>query len=341
MFRFADPQYLWLLLLIPILAIIHIIYVVKYRKKLSKFGDVELLRQLSPYVSKYRPTVKFLLMMLALVLMIAMIARPQVGATISKEKRTGIETIIALDISNSMLAEDIKPSRLERSKMLIENLIDNFKDDRIGMVVFAGDAFIQLPITSDYISAKMFLQDISPLMIENQGTNIGEAVNLSLHSFTKDDKTGKAIIIITDGEDHEGEALKKAEKAAMQGIKVFVLGIGSIQGAPIPLGNGDFLKDNKGEVVMTALNEDMCRNVAEAGKGVYIHVDNTSFVESRLDAELKKLQQGEINGVVYKDFDEQFQAVGIILLILLIAEICVLDVKSGVMGRIDKLVRKK
>lgn len=340
MFRFADPQYLWLLSLIPILVIIHIIYLIKRRNRLRKFGDTELVRMLTPKASKYRPTVKFLLTLIALVLIIIMLARPQTGATISKDKRQGIEVVIALDISNSMLAEDVKPSRLERSKMLIENLIDHFYNDRICFVVFAGDAFVQLPITSDYLSAKMFLQDTSPSLIEAQGTDIGEAINLSLQSFTKDEQYGKAVILITDGEDHEGDAEKMAEKAAKKGVKVFVLGIGSSKGSPISLGNGDFQKDNSEQVVMTALNEDMCRKVAEAGQGSYIHVDNTSMVENKLDKELKKLQKGEINGVIYKDFDEQFQVVAILCLMFLIIEVLVLEVKNKTLNKVDGFIKR-
>lgn len=340
MFRFADPQYLWLLSLIPILVIIHIIYLIKRRNRLRKFGDTELVRMLTPKASKYRPTVKFLLTLIALVLIIIMLARPQTGATISKDKRQGIEVVIALDISNSMLAEDVKPSRLERSKMLIENLIDHFYNDRICFVVFAGDAFVQLPITSDYLSAKMFLQDTSPSLIEAQGTDIGEAINLSLQSFTKDEQYGKAVILITDGEDHEGDAEKMAEKAAKKGVKVFVFGIGSSKGSPIPLGNGDFQKDNSEQVVMTALNEDMCRKVAEAGQGLYIHVDNTSMVENKLDKELKKLQKGEINGVIYKDFDEQFQVVAILCLMFLIIEVLVLEVKNKTLNKVDGFIKR-
>lgn len=340
MFRFADPQYLWLLSLIPILVIIHIIYLIKRRNRLRKFGDTELVRMLTPKASKYRPTVKFLLTLIALVLIIIMLARPQTGATISKDKRQGIEVVIALDISNSMLAEDVKPSRLERSKMLIENLIDHFYNDRICFVVFAGDAFVQLPITSDYLSAKMFLQDTSPSLIEAQGTDIGEAINLSLQSFTKDEQYGKAVILITDGEDHEGDAEKMAEKAVKKGVKVFVLGIGSSKGSPIPLGNGDFQKDNSEQVVMTALNEDMCRKVAEAGQGSYIHVDNTSMVENKLDKELKKLQKGEINGVIYKDFDEQFQVVAILCLMFLIIEVLVLEVKNKTLNKVDGFIKR-
>lgn len=341
MFRFEDPRYLWLLLLIPVLAIVRAVCMRRRMKKLRRFGDVGLLRQLAPDVSKYRPAVKFWLIQASLTLMIVMLARPQSGATISKDNRTGIEIIIAFDISNSMLAEDVEPSRLERGKMLVENLIDRFKDDRLGLVVFAGDAFVQLPLTSDCMSAKMFLQDINPSLIETQGTDIGEAIRLSLHSFTKDKDTGKAIIIITDGEDHEGGAEDMAKEAEGKGVKVFILGVGSPHGAPIPVGGGDYLKDNSGQVVMTSLNEDMCRKIAGAGKGMYIHVDNANVVENRLAQELKKLQKGEINGIVYKDFDEQFQAVGIIVLLLLVVEAVTLDARKGFFHRITLFKKEK
>jgi Ca-activated chloride channel family protein len=268
--------------------------------------------------------------MVALALLIVMLARPQMGSKISKEKRQGIETIIALDISNSMLAQDVEPSRLEKSKMLVENLVDHFNNDKIGLIVFAGDAFVQLPITSDYISAKMFLQNADPSLIQQQGTDIGEAIRLAMHSFSQNDKTGKAIIVITDGEDHEGDAEAMAKEAEKNGIHVFILGVGSKQGAPIPLGEGDYLKDNSGQVVMSALNEDMCKRVAEAGKGTYIYVDNSSSAEAKLDAEISKLQKGEINKVLYSEYDEQFQAVGILVLLILIIEVLILECNNPV-----------
>lgn len=328
MFRFEDPIYLWLLLLIPLLAIVRLISLRSKRKKLKRLGDPELLSQLSPDVSKVRPAVKFWLLEAALALIVVMVARPQMGRQINSDKREGIETIIAMDISNSMLAQDVTPSRLEKSKMMVEDLVDHFNQDKIGLIVFAGDAFVQLPITSDYISAKMFLQNIDPSLIQTQGTDIGQAIDLAMHSFTQDTKTGKAIIVITDGEDHEGGAEEMAEKAHDAGINVYILGIGDPKGAPIPIGNGQYMKDKSGNTVMTALNEDMCKKVAAAGKGVYIHVDNSGIAEEQLDNELDKLQKGEINNVVYSDFDEQFQAVGILVILLLVIEVLVFETKT-------------
>ena len=328
MFRFEDPIYLWLLLLIPLLAIVRLISLRSKRKKLKRLGDPELLSQLSPDVSKVRPAVKFWLLEAALALIVVMVARPQMGRQINSDKREGIETIIAMDISNSMLAQDVTPSRLEKSKMMVEDLVDHFNQDKIGLIVFAGDAFVQLPITSDYISAKMFLQNIDPSLIQTQGTDIGQAIDLAMHSFTQDTKTGKAIIVITDGEDHEGGAEEMAKKAHDAGINVYILGIGDPKGAPIPIGNGQYMKDKSGNTVMTALNEDMCKKVAAAGKGVYIHVDNSGIAEEQLDNELDKLQKGDINNVVYSDFDEQFQAVGILVILLLVIEVLVFETKT-------------
>ncbi len=341
MLRFEDPIYFWLLLLIPLLALIRLCGIIKRKKKLRKFGDPELLKLLMPDVSRYRPEVKFWLLEGALAMLIVMLARPQMGVKVSNEKRQGIETLIALDISNSMLAEDVSPSRLDKSKMLVENLVDHFTNDKIGLVVFAGDAFVQLPITSDYVSAKMFLQNTHPSLIASQGTDIAQAIRLSMNSFTQDAKTGKAIILITDGEDHQGGAEEAAKAAKAKGIKVFILGIGSTKGAPIPLGGGDYLKDRQGQVVMTAVNEDMCRRVAAAGSGTYIHVDNTSDAEKVLDNEISKMQKGELSSVIYSDYDEQFQAFAIIALILLVAEIVILSRKNPIAMRMNLFKGKK
>ena len=335
MFRFEDPIYLYLLAVIPLLMLIRFLMVRQQKKRLRKFGDPELVRQLMPDVSRLRPAVKFWLLLGALALLIVVLARPQMGTKISHEKRTGIETIICLDISNSMLAEDVAPSRLDRSKMMVENLVDHFTNDKIGLIVFAGDAFTQLPITSDYVSAKMFLSSIDPSMIATQGTDIATAINMASHSFTQQEGVGKAIIVITDGEDHEGGALEAAKEAKQRGMNTYVLGVGSPNGAPIPTGNGDYMKDNTGQTVMTGLNEEMCRQLADAGGGAYIHVENNSNAQDQLDNALDKLAKKEISSTIYSDYDEQFQAVGIIVLLLLIIEICIMDVKSPLLKKVS------
>lgn len=328
MFRFENPAFLYLLIIIPVIIVIRLLEMRKRKLKLKKFGDLSLLKLLMPDVSSSRKSLKFWLMIAALALLIVMLARPQMGTKISQEKRKGIEVIISLDISNSMRAEDVVPSRLDKSKMLVENMVDNFTNDKVGLVVFAGDAFIQLPITSDYVSAKMFLQNTDPSLIATQGTDLAGAIELSSKSFTQQDKVGRAILIITDGEDHEGGAIEAAEKARKNGIRVFVLGVGSTKGSPVPDGNGGYMKDNSGQEVISALNEEMCKQVAQAGGGAYIHVDNTSLAQRQLNDELTKLQKGDISSVVYSEYDEQFQAVGILVLILLIIEMLILERKN-------------
>jgi Ca-activated chloride channel family protein len=239
-----------------------------------------------------------------------------------------------------MMAEDVVPSRLEKSKMLVESLVDHFTNDKVGLVVFAGDAFVQLPITSDYVSAKMFLQNADPSLIATQGTDLARAINLAMHSFTQQDKVGRAIIVITDGEDHEGGALEAAKEARKRGINVFILGVGSTKGAPIPTGDGGYMKDESGQTVMTALNEQMCREVAQAGSGTYIHVDNTADAQQQLNDALTKLQKGETSSVIYSEYDEQFQAFGIIAILLLVAEIMILETRNPIFRKIH-LFRKK
>ena len=342
MFRFADPIYLYLLAVIPVLAVIRFLTYRNQKKRLRKFGDPKLLRELMPDVSRFRPAVKFWILQGALALLIVMLARPQFGTKINNEQRVGIETIIAMDISNSMMAEDITPSRLDRSKMMVENLVDHFTNDKIGLIVFAGDAFVQLPITSDYVSAKMFLSSIDPSMMATQGTDIARAIDMATHSFTQEEGIGKAIIVITDGEDHEGGALEAAKAAKDAGMRVFVLGVGSTKGSPIPIpGSNDFMKDNTGNTVMSALNEDMCRQVAQAGGGAYIHVENNSAAQDQLDKELDKLAKKETTSTVYSEFDEQFQAVAILALLLLILEICIFDRRNPLLKRLSLFGSKK
>lgn len=341
MFRFEDPIYLWLLLIIPVLLAAHHISNIKRAKRLRTFGDIGLLKNLMPDVSVLRHNIKAYLLLIVLSLLIIVLARPQLGSKISHEKRNGIEAIIAVDISNSMLAQDVMPSRLDKSKLLIENLIESFTNDKIGLIVFAGDAFVQLPITSDYVSAKMFLQSIDPAQIEAQGTDITKALNLSMNSFTQQKNIGKAIILITDGENHEGNAMEMARKAYEKGIHVYILGIGDTKGSPIPLSEGGYLTDNNGQTVMTALNEQMCKDIAQAGNGMYIHVDNTNDAQKRLNDELAKLQKGDTESVIYSEYAEQFQAVCIIILILLILEVCLLEVQNSKLKKMNLFSSKR
>ena len=340
MFRFENPTYLYLLLTIPALILLYIAVWVNRRKKFRKLGDPKLISMLMPDFSVHRKILKTSILFVALAVLIIMLARPQMGTKINRDERVGIESIIAMDISNSMYATDVKPSRLDKSKMLIEDMVDNFTDDKIGLVVFAGDAFVQLPITSDYVSAKMFLADTSPALIKTQGTDIALAIDKSVRSFTQTEDVGRALILITDGEEHDGDAENAAKEALKRGIKVYVLGVGSPSGSPIEMPDGSYLKDRSGQVVVTHLNEDMCRRIAKAGGGAYIHVDNTNDATEKLNEEISKLQKGHLNTNEYSSYDEQFQAFGIIAILLLIIEVCIMERKTPLQKRI-RLFKKK
>ena len=334
MFRFENPLYLYALAIIPLLALLHYGTNVLRRRRLRKYGDPSLLKPLMPDVSRWRPEVKFWLLTAALAMMIVCLARPQYGTKIDTRKRKGIEAIIALDVSNSMLAEDVKPSRLAKSKMLLSNLIDNMTDDKVGLIVYAGDAYTQLPITSDYVSAKMFLDNISPAMISVQGTDIARAIELATHSFTQQQGVGRAIFVITDGEDNEGGAVEAARSAQKKGMNVYVLGVGSPEGAPIPMpGSNGYITDHAGNTVVSKLNEDMCREIASAGGGAYIYVDNSSSAQSALQKHVDRLAKVEIESQLYSEFDEHFRDFAWMALVLLIIEILLLARQNHVFGR--------
>ena len=330
MFQFANPNYLYLLIVIPCLIALFFYRNYCRRQDLKKYGDPSLLEHLMPTVSRTRPSLKFWLLLSALALIIVLLARPQFGSKIETVKRSGVETMIALDISNSMLAQDVTPSRLEKAKKLISRLVDTFDNDKVGMIVFAGEAFTQLPITTDYVSAKMFLSSISPSLITTQGTDIGGAITLATRSFTPQEEVGRAIIIITDGENHEGGALEAAQEAAKKGMKVFVLGIGSPDGSPIPseTNENQYRKDAQGNVVITKLNEPMCQQIAQAGNGMYIRVDNTNSAERLLNDEIGKLAKKDVESQVFTEFDEQFQPLAWIIIILLVLEMLILERKN-------------
>lgn len=329
MFRFGEPIYLYFLLIIPFLVVFYIYTNYRRRKKLRQYGDPELMAHLMPNVSKYRPDVKFWLVTAALVMVIFMLARPQFGSKMETVKRQGVETVVALDISNSMLAQDVTPSRLEKSKKLVSRLVETFNNDKVAMIVFAGEAFTQLPITSDYISAKMFLETISPSLITTQGTDIRGAIDLAMKSFTPNEGVGRAIVLITDGENHEGGAVEAAQQAAEKGVRVFVLGVGSPDGSPIPVeGTNDFRRDKDGNVVVTKLNEQMCQEIAKAGNGMYVRVDNTNNAERALNAEINKLAKADVETQVYTEFDEQFDVLAWLALILLAADVMLLNRKN-------------
>ena len=342
MFRFEEPAYLYLLLLLPVLAVFYLYSNYRRRKAIKEFGDPELLAALMPEVSKYRPDVKFWLVCTALGLFAILLARPQFGSKLETVKRQGVEVMIALDISNSMLAQDVQPSRLAKAKRLVAQLVEKMQNDKVGMIVFAGDAFTQLPITSDYISAKMFLESIDPSLISKQGTAIGAAINLGIKSFTPQEGVGRTLIVITDGENHEGGALEAAKAAAEKGIQVNVLGVGFPEGAPIPIpGTNEYRKDRNNEVIVTRLNEQMCQEIAKNGKGIYARVDNTNNAQKIIAKEIDKMAKFDVETQVFTEFNEQFQAVAWIILILLLAEMLVLERKNPLFRNIHLFSNKK
>ena len=329
MFKFANPEYLYLLVLVPVLVVLHIVSNIRRRRKLSDYGAEELLSRLMPDVSSVRPNIRFWLLFSAYTLCCFLLARPQFGSKQETVTRRGIETVIALDISNSMMADDVAPNRLEKSKRIISNLVDQFKDDKVGLIVFAGDAFVQLPITNDFISAKVFLNTIAPGLITRQGTDIKQAIELATRSFTPNEGVGKAIIVITDGENHEGGAVEAAQAAAEKGYIVYVMGVGLPSGSPIPGDRkGEFRKDKEGNIVVTHLDEEMCRSIAAAGKGVYFYVDNSNAAEKALRKEMDKLAKADIETTVYTEYDEQFAIIAWMILIVLLVEIIICDSRN-------------
>ena len=333
---------LWWLITIPVFVIAYIIITKRKQRQLMEFGDPELMAQLMPDASKSRPIVKFTLLMVALVLLIVAAARPQYGQQEKTVKRQGIEVMVALDISNSMLAEDVAPNRLDRAKQMLSKMIDNMTDDKVGLVVFAGEAFTQLPITCDYVSAKMFLNTISPKLIPTQGTAIGTALQTAIRSFgSQESDAGRAIILITDGENHEDDATAVAKQAQELGIQVFVIGIGKPEGSPIPVpGTNDYIKDRSGQVVVSRLNEEMCQEIAQAGKGAYVRCDNTNTAMRALQQELDRIATTDLETTVYADYNEQYQSFLLISLLLLVIDCFILMRQNHRLNRMDLFKEK-
>lgn len=337
MLRFEDPKYLYLLLLLVVWAVIYVASCFVRRRRLRRFGDPRLILGLMPDASPRRQHAKFAIAMLAAAMLIIALARPQMGLAVDNEKKQGIEAIIALDISNSMMAEDVAPNRLECAKQLLSSLIDRMDNDKVGIVVFAGDAFTQLPITSDGISANMFLDAVKPSLISRQGTAIEQAINVATKSFTQKENVGRAIIVITDGEDHEGGAEKAAADAAKRGIRTFVIGVGGESGAPVPdpANHGRYITDKSGETVISRLNKDMCRKIAEAGKGTFIRLTNAPTARERLFSDLDKIKKSEMSSAVYSSYDEQFQWFALLALIALIADAVIMERKNRILRRLN------
>jgi Ca-activated chloride channel homolog len=310
MFRFANHNFLYLFGIIPVLIVFYIIVRQIQKRNIKRFTEDSFVDTLMPLRSNTRNNLKFIILLFIISSLIIAIARPQFGSKLLNIKRQGIEMIIALDVSRSMMAEDIKPNRLERAKQAIISLINKMQDDKIGMIVFAGDAYTQLPITSDYISAKVFLSNINTDIVSKQGTAIASAIDLGVKSFTQDEKASKVIVIISDGENHEGDAVSAAQQAAEKGIKVYTIGMGSPQGSPIPLHSGmdqgGFLKDRQGAVVITRMDATMLSKIAAAGNGDFYSASTGNIGLMQLYNKLNKLNKSEVESKVYSDYDDQF-----------------------------------
>lgn len=330
MFKFANPEFLYLFILIPFLVAGFILLNILKKKDVMKLGTLALVKKMMPELSLKRSYLKFWVTLVIIGLGIIIIARPQFGTKIDKLDKKGIELVIAIDVSNSMMANDITPSRLAKAKQMLMRIIDQRRDDKIAMVVFAGEAYIQLPMTADNQSAKLFLETIDPSLVPVQGTAIADAINMSMSCFSSDDSMDKAIVLITDGENLEGDAEQAAKAAADKGIHVNVVGIGSTQGANIPIAPGSSVlkRDSQGNLVETKLDEETCRKIASAGKGLYAHADNSNSALKSLQEELEKLQKGEVDSIAYSEYDDKFPIFAWAMLVLLFIEVCIFDKKN-------------
>ncbi len=345
MFSFANPYLLYLLFLVPLVALLFLFAQWARRRKLKRYGQLSVLQHLMPDASRYKPWLKLVLQLVAIAALVIVLARPRAGAKEEISEVEGIEVMICLDVSNSMLASSTDDpngvSRLQRAKMILEKLIDKLDNDKVGLIVFAGDAYTQLPITSDFVSAKMFLNSISTEMVPTQGTSIGAAIDMAMRSFTPDDEMQKAIIVITDGESFDDDPIASTKEAVSQGIQVDVIGLGSTKGALIPIGsNGQFMRDDTGNPVTTRLDEEMAQKIAQAGEGIYVQGASSTVVND-IQEQLDTLAKSSLEKVVYAASAEQFPVFGWIALAFLIIDIFMLDRKVGWLKKINFFSKKK
>jgi Ca-activated chloride channel family protein len=323
MLLFADYKYLYLLLLIPVFLLGYALLRGLRKRRVKAFGEPELVNALMPSRSRSKGWVRMVLFCLGFLFFVLGLARPQTGAKLSERKTKGAEIIVALDVSNSMLAQDYSPNRLERAKLAISRLTDLLQDDRIGLVIFAGTSFVQLPVTTDYVSAKMFLSSIDTGSIPIQGTAIGDAIRLSIKSFSAQSEKSRVIIVISDGENHEDDPVAAAKDAAEFGIKVYTIGVGSAEGQPIPVEGGSLLRDSKGEIVVTKLDEKTLREIARAGNGAYIHAGNEEFGLNPIVQDIRRLEDEEFGSIVFEEYDEQYMYFFGIALLLFVIEMLI------------------
>lgn len=345
MIRFAQSELLWLLALIPVLVILFLSMLWWRKKALKRWSDSELLQVLIPAKSSVKPVIKFSLLMAAAACVILAMARPQIGTKMEEVKRKGSDIMICLDVSNSMNAEDIRPTRLERSKQAIYRLLDKLKGDRIGLIVFAGQAYVQLPITTDYNAARLFLSTINTDMVPTQGTAIGAAINLAMQSIDDSISKNTSFIIITDGENHEDDAVASAKAAAAKGIVIHTIGMGSPEGAPIPIyRNGirtGFMQDQSGKTVITRLNPEVLSEIADAGKGKFVQASNSDDGLDIILKQVNEMEKREIGTFLYTDYEEQYQYFLLAALVLMISEFLMNERKSRWIEKLKSFAEQK
>ncbi len=324
MFRFANSEYLYLLLLIPVLAIIYALVARRRRHLLAKFGNLELLQGLMPDFSRGRLRLKFVLYLLAFACVVLAAARPQFGSKLREEKSKGVEMMLVVDVSNSMLAEDFEPNRLERTKYAIGKLFEGLHQERVGLVAFAGEPKVQLPITSDYRMAQAFAKRLSPSLVGEQGTAIGKALQLATLSFSSQSEQSRVIVLITDGENHEDDAVEAARVAKEQGIRIYTIGIGTPEGAPIKI-DGEFVKDEDGQMVVSKLGEHMLEQIASITDGAYVRATKQSIGLEEIVKSINEMEKSELSTVRYEEYNEQYQYLLAVALSLLLLESLILS----------------
>jgi len=339
MYQLDEKIWFWVLGIIPIIFLIFLVLQIWKQKSQSKFADKQLLKRLSPNRSLFKSILKLVVISLAFACLAIALVNPKIGTKLETVKREGVDIVFAIDVSKSMLAEDIAPNRLEKTKQLVTQIINNLASDRVGIIAYAGKAFPQLPITTDYAAAKMFLQNMSTDMLSSQGTAINEAIKLAKTYYDDEEQTNRVLIIISDGEDHSEQAAAVAEEANEEGIRIFTIGVGDVKGGPIPeKRNGvvlNYKKDSNGETVITRLNEDVLKSIASNANGEYINGRNTKDVVDRIREILNKMDKTEFEAKQYADFKDQFQWFLGFALFFLFLDIFLLERKTGWLKKLN------
>lgn len=340
MFRFAHIEYFWLLLLVPLLVAVMEWSLAERKRKVARLATSAAFAKLSPESSTKKLRSKFWLLMLALVALIFAAARPQMGSKLSEVEREGVEIMVAVDVSNSMLASDFAPNRLERTKYAVERVIEGLSEDRLGVIVFAGDAYVQLPITADYLTARNFVRQISTSQVTRQGTAIGAAIELATRSFSSQSESSRVLVLVTDGENHEDDALAMAEKAAAQGVKIYTIGIGTPEGAPISIGD-DFIRDEKGEIVVSKLDEEVLQKIAVTTGGAYVRATTANVGLGDIISLINRTEKSKFKSEVFEEYNELYPIPLAIALALLLLECVVLPRKNRVLARFNLFGEKR